>query len=120
MLTGFTITWLCVYVPLETFASIAGAGLFTFGYLIDVVGMVLMTAGVVFARRQPPSYVVLAAGWAWTSANFWRGTMERYWAVDQGRSLQFGPNELVVGPILTGLAIAALGCTLWKGSRQGR
>jgi len=118
MLVGFTIAWLCVYVPLETFASIAGAGLVTFGYFIDVVGMVLMAAGVASARRNPPSYVVLAAGWAWTSANFWRGTMERYWAVEQGRSLQFGPNELVVGPVLTGLAVAALAATLWKGRRQ--
>jgi hypothetical protein len=114
MLIGFTVVWLFVYVPLETYASVAGAGVLTFGYLIDVVGMALMVAGVVSARRTPPAYGTLAAGWAWTSANFWRGTMERYWTVEEGRSLQFGPGELVVGPILTALAVAALAGTLWR------
>lgn len=115
MLIGSTIAWLCVYVPLETYASVTGAGVFTFGYFIDVVGMVLMTAGVVAARRTPPAYGTLAAGWAWTSANFWRGTMERFWAVEQGSPLQFGPIELVVGPVLTAVAITALVCSLWRG-----
>lgn len=114
MLIGFTITWLVVYVPLETYVSAIGAGVFTFGYLIDVVGMVLMAAGVLAARRTPPDYGILAAGWAWTSANFWRGTMERYWAVEQGRSLQFGSGELIAGPILTAMAMAALGASLWR------
>lgn len=114
MLVAFTIVWLCVYVPLETYASAIGAGVFTFGYLIDVVGMVLMALGVVHARDTPPAYAALAAGWAWTSANFWRGTMERYWSMDQGRSLQFGSGELIVGPILTALATAALVTTLWR------
>jgi hypothetical protein len=112
MLIGFTVVWLCVYVPLETYASIVGAGVFTFGYLIDVVGMLLMVAGIRDARRAPSSWSTLAAGWAWTSANFWRGTMQRYWAIEQGGTLQFGSGELVVGPILTGLAIAALIATL--------
>lgn len=118
MLLTFTIVWLCVYVPLETYASAIGAGVFTFGYLIDVVGMVLMAIGVMDARRSPPAYATLAAGWAWTSANFWRGTMERYWTVEQGRSLQFGSGELIVGPILTALAMAALAATLWRAKRR--
>jgi hypothetical protein len=39
MLITFTIVWLCVYIPLETYASAMGHGVLTFGYLIDVVGM---------------------------------------------------------------------------------
>jgi hypothetical protein len=113
----FTIVWLCVYVPLETSVSAIGEGLFTFGYLIDVVGMALMAAGVAAARRTPADYGMLAAGWAWTSANFWRGTMERYGAVEQGRSLQFGLGELIVGPVLTVLAMAALAGALWRTRR---
>ena len=114
MLITFTIVWLCVYIPLETYASAMGHGVFTFGYLIDVVGMVLMATGVIAARRTPPAYTVLATGGAWTSANFWRATMERYWTVQQGRALQFGSGELIVGPVLTGLALTALVATLWR------
>lgn len=110
MLIGFTVLWLCVYFSLETYASLARGGVLSFGYLIDLVGMLLMAAGVLMARsRRPGAFSLLSAGWAWTSANFWRGTMERFRvASPPGQSLQFGAVELWLGPALTLLAMCAL------------
>lgn len=113
MLLRFTILWLGVYFPLETFASLRGAGVFTFSYLIDLVGMGLLAAGVVGThRRRPLGHGLLVAGWAWTSANFWRGTTERFWTVADGRHLQFGSIELWLGPLVTAIAILAMAASI--------
>jgi len=111
-LTGYTIVWLVVYIPGETLATLAmggPAGLLHANYIVDLVGMGLMTWGVVSARaRRASAPGVLAAGWSWTAAVFWRGTTDRFWWASLGRPLYFGPIELWLGPMLTGLAILGM------------
>ena len=83
-----TFVWLLVYVPLETYITWSIAGLRGFGYssyIMNVVGMGLMLWGAVSARRQQPfGPALLATGWSWTAATFWRATSDRYWWVSQG------------------------------------
>jgi hypothetical protein len=82
--------------------------------VIDLIGMALLAAGAASgwrAARRASAW--LAAGWAWTSANVWRGTMERYAAVSEGRALFFGDVELWLGPLLTGVAMLATAAALF-------
>lgn len=119
MLTRFTLVCLCVYVPLETVVSTGRDGVLTFGYLIDFVGMCLLAGGLVAMRRTTPlGFGLLTAGWAWTSANFWRATMERFWTFSDGRPLQFGSIELWLGPGLTLTAMLAMTASLVAGWRS--
>ncbi len=112
----YTFVWLLVYVPLETYVTWSIAGLRGFGYssyVMNVVGMGLMLWGAVSARRQQPfGPALLATGWSWTAATFWRATSDRYWWVSQGHSLYAGPMELWVAPVLTALAVAGLVASL--------
>jgi hypothetical protein len=119
MLTRFTLVCLCVYFPLETVISMGRGGIFTFGYLIDFVAMCLLAGGLVAVRRGSQfGYGLLSAGWAWTSANFWRATMERFWTLSDGRALQFGSVELWIGPALTVMAMLAMAASLAASRRS--
>jgi hypothetical protein len=109
---AYTFVWLAVYGPLETYVTWSIAGLRGFGYsayIMNVVGMGLMLWGAVSARRwQPAGPALLATGWSWTAATFWRATSDRYWLVSQGHSLYAGPVELWLAPVVTALAVAGL------------
>ena len=109
LLAFCTFAWLIVYFPPETYVtwSIAGVrGWLYSSYLLNIAGMALMLWSAVSARRaQAIAPGLLAAGWAWTAATFWRATSDRYWWVSQGRSLYAGPVELWLAPLLTALAL---------------
>jgi hypothetical protein len=120
-LAAVTLLWVLVYLPLEVYASWDLGALLRFAFLIDIVGIALLTAAAAAAfRRHYSAPTLLVAGWAWTSANFWRATMERYWAAAQGATLYAGEIELWLGPGLTGLAMLLLGLSLTLSFRQGR
>ena len=114
--TAYTFVWVIIYFPLETYVtlSIAGLrGLLYAAYIMNVIGMGLMLCGAVSAsRRQRVAPALLATGWSWTAATFWRATADRYWWVSLGHSLYAGPIELWLGPILTALACGGLAGSL--------
>lgn len=117
----FTLLWALIYLPIETYGSWKVGGLVRFAYLIDVIGIGLLLAGSFAAwRAHPVACTLLAGAWAWTSANFWRGTMERFWTVAQGGTLVAGRAELWLGPILTGVAILAFIASLGLSIRESR
>lgn len=106
-LVRFTVALLVVYVPIETWYSLPA--LWDPYYLIDFAGMVLLTWGVGRWRSEPSaaSFGVLAAGYAWETANFWRALFGRVDALMQGLRLRFGAAEL--GFVACGLVVAFAG-----------
>ena len=110
ILVWFTWIWVVVYLPIETYLTWSFAGPVRLsGYIVDVLGTGIMLWGVISLRRSRPYAVgVLASGWAWTTAVFWRGTNARYWLVSQGEPLAYGSVELWLGPAFTVMAGLAL------------
>jgi hypothetical protein len=107
-LANFTLVVLAIYGPLETWAS-WGDGLLDPFYLVDFIGMVLLVWGAIHSRRSHPHSApgLLAAGWGWTGANFWRATFGRVQALRAGEQLDYGSVEMCV--VACGTAMA-LGC----------
>jgi hypothetical protein len=116
LISGVTFAWLAVYFPLETYItwSIAGVrGLLYSSYIANVAGMcLLLWGGIAMRRSRPAGPGLLAAGWAWTAATFWRATSDRFWLSSLGMPLYAGPVELWLAPILTALAVAGLAASL--------
>lgn len=59
-------------------------------------------------RGHPYAEGVLATGWGWTTAVFWRGTHLRYWLAARGEPLSYRTQELWLAPVFTMMAAAAL------------
>lgn len=116
LVVGFTFAGLAVYFPLETYVtwSIAGVRGFLYSsYIANVVGMGMMLWGSVATRKgQPFGPGLLATGWSWTAATFWRATSDRFWLTSLGMPLYAGPMELWLAPIVTGLAVVGLAASL--------
>jgi len=91
-LIAFTVALLVVYVPIETWYSFPE--LWDPFYLVDLIGMVLLTSGVVRLRRAWPRVGLLVAGYAWTAANFWRALFGRVAELKEGGQLDYGLAEL--------------------------
>jgi hypothetical protein len=109
-LIWFTWIWVIVFVPIETYItwSIAHTLLLS-GYAVNVLGVGIMLWGVISLRGgRPYAEGVLATGWGWTTAVFWRGANLRYWLAAQGEPLSYGPMELWLAPVFTMMAAAAL------------
>ena len=110
-LVGFTWLFAVIFLPIETYLSFWGAGfsLSAFsGYAVNVVGVGIALWGVVSLRRDRAyAFGVIAAGWGWTAATFWRGTNLRYWLAFQGAQLSFGEFELWAAPGVTALVATA-------------
>ena len=102
-LSTFTLGFLAIYVPFETWWS-WGDGLLDPFYVVDFIGMVLLLWGALHSRRRPGTPGILAAGWAWTGANFWRAFWDRVQAFGDGEPLDFGEFELCI--VGSGVAIA--------------
>lgn len=113
ILRNFTFAFLVVYAPLETWASWED-GLTDPFYLVDFIGMLLLAwgAGYSWRRRPQPAVSVLVAGWAWSSANFWRALFGRVSALGRGESLDYGFAELCVVACGTAIALICLVASL--------
>ena len=116
LMARVTLVALAVYFPLETYVTWSIAGLSGFlysSYLANVLGMALMLWAATAARRgRPEGPGLLAAGWSWTAATFWRATSDRYWLSSLGMPLYAGPVELWLAPIVTSIAVAAVVASL--------
>jgi hypothetical protein len=110
-LVRFTWIFAFIFLPLETYVSFRYEGLsFTSfsWYAVNIVGVGVSLWGVSGLRRgvvYAPG--LLAAGWGWTTATFWRGTNLRYWLASEGEQLSFGEFELWLAPIVTSLVAVA-------------
>lgn len=123
-LVVYTFAWVLVYAPLETFVTvrIAGmAGLLYGGYLMNVVGMALMLWSAVAGwRRRVTAPGLLAVGWSWTAATFWRATSDRFRFAELNGGLSGpvwgggggGEAELWAACVLTALACAGMAVSL--------
>jgi hypothetical protein len=118
-LAWFTCAFLAIYAPLETLVSWS-YGLTSPYYLVDLVAMLVLAAGVVRSLRSRPrsSAALLTAGWGWAAANFWRATLDRFEATREGETLQFGPVELTLAYCITALAVVCFVVGIWLVSRS--
>jgi hypothetical protein len=123
ILMWFTWIWAVVFIPIETYItwSIAHTQLLS-GYAVDVLGVGIMVWGVISLRGgRPYAEGLLATGWGWTTAVFWRATNLRYWLAAEGKTLYYGDLELWLAPVFTVMAAAALvGSLVLLVSRQRR
>jgi hypothetical protein len=109
----FTWTWAVVFVPIETYLSFSGPDISVSGYVVNVVGVGMSLWGAISLRRgRPYAEGVLATGWGWTTAVFWRATNLRYGLAADGEALSFGSLELWLAPLFTMMAAAALVASL--------
>src|SRR5262245_17390242 len=92
-LANFTLAYVVFYAPIETWAS--WPYLTSPYYLIDAIAMALLFWGAMHSRAARPRRApgLLAAGWAWTAANYWRAFFDRVKFLNQGGELQLGAPE---------------------------
>jgi hypothetical protein len=108
MIVRFAWIWAAIFVPIETYLSWIHAPFFS-EYAVNVFGVGIMLWGALSLQKDRPyAEGLLATGWGWTTAVFWRGTNLRYWFAAQGAPLYFGRAELWLGPIFTLMAGAGL------------
>ena len=112
-LAYFTLGILVIYIPAETWVSLP-YGLLHPMYLVDVAGMLLMLFGALHSLRVRPhsSAGLLAAAWAWNSANGWRATAWRYLEMQEGGTLDHGRPELIATGLGTAVALLCLAVAL--------
>jgi len=116
-LAYFTLVYLACYAPIETWAS--WPHLTSPFYLIDAIGMAQLLWGSVHSLAARPRRApgLLAAGWAWTAANYWRAFFDRVRYVNEGGNLQLGaPEYWTVG----GALVMALLCLALSASMTAR
>jgi hypothetical protein len=104
--------WAGVFVPIETYLSWIHHPFFS-EYVVNVLGVGIALWGAHSVRKaRPYALGLLATGWGWTTAVFWRGTNLRFWLATRGEPLYFGRLELWLGPVFTLIAGAALSGSL--------
>jgi hypothetical protein len=106
---GPRFTWLfaLVFLPIETYLSFWHGPVSISGYSVNVVGVAIMLWGAVSLRRgRAYAEGLLAAGWGWTTAVFWRGTNLRFMLAREGEALDYGSLELWLAPLFT-IVVAA-------------
>jgi hypothetical protein len=100
--TRFTWTFALVFLPIETYLSFWHGHVSISGYTVNVAGVAIMLWGAVSLRRgRAYADGLLAAGWGWTTAVFWRGTNLRFALARAGEPLDFGSFELWLAPLFT-------------------
>ena len=107
---GARSTWIfaLVFLPIETYLSFWHGPISISGYTVNVVGVAILLWGAVSLRRgRAYAEGLLAAGWGWTTAVFWRGTNLRFGLASEGEPLSFGSTELWLAPVFT-MVVAAL------------
>lgn len=72
--------------------------------------MALLLWGAIHSRRSHPHNApgLLAAGWSWTGANFWRAMFGRVNALRVGEQLDYGSAEMCVVACGTAMALVCL------------
>jgi hypothetical protein len=106
-LARVTLAMLIIYVPAETWVSLA-EGLLSPFYIIDAIAMALLLYGALHSLRARPRRApgILCGAYGWTAANGWRATADRWSHLAEGGELAYGPLELYVVGCATALAIA--------------
>jgi hypothetical protein len=91
----FTVCFLATSVSIETAYSWR-TGLTDPYYLVKVVGWVLLASGAIQLRRSrvDAGLALLAAGYGWLAANFWRAVADRLSHIAAGQTLRLGSVEL--------------------------
>jgi hypothetical protein len=113
LVVWFTWIFVVVFVPIETYLSWSSDPTAFSGYAVNVFGVGIMLWGALSLRKaRPYAEGLLATGWGWTTATFWRGTNLRYWLATHGEPLYFGSLELWLAPVFTLMAGAALAGSL--------
>jgi hypothetical protein len=111
---GLSWLWAIAFVPIETYISFTGEpypapglGVLS-GYAVNVLGVAVTMWGIVSLRRaRRYALSLVTAGWAWTTAVFWRATNLRHWYAAEIGELDFGSKELWLAPIATGIVASA-------------
>ena len=101
-LIGYTVALIAIYGPIETWVSYPH--LLDLFYLVDAIGVALLLAGVLMWRSSTriPYTAVLAIGYGWLGANFWRGMAMR---LDASYDPAQWPEGKIVAVDATGVAI---------------
>ena len=92
-LSRLSVGFLAFSIPVETVYSWR-LGLADPYYVAKVVGWILLAAGVAQLRTPRTSLALLAAGWGWFGANFWRAVADRFARLAAGQVLSLGSLEL--------------------------
>jgi hypothetical protein len=111
---GLSWLWATAFVPIETYISftrepypVPGLGVLS-GYTVNVLGVGITMWGVISLRRAKwYALSLVTAGWAWTTAVFWRATNLRHWYAAEFGDLEFGSKELWLAPLVTVLVGSA-------------
>jgi len=117
----FTLGFLVIYIPVETWTSLP-YGLLNPFYIVDVIAMVLMAWGAYLSLKSRPncSPEILCVAYAWGTANAWRATFWRLDHVKKGGDLDRGMTELWTLGIVTILAIVLLSILIYLVMRKIR
>lgn len=123
-LAYFSLGSLLLYIPLETYVS--WPSLHNPGYLVDVIGFVLLAFGGLHSLRARPHQGIapLCAAWGYCACNGWRAYFGRVDSRVRGLSLYTGLNkepivENAVG-VATVIAFVVLILCLCVAYRNGR
>ena len=123
----YTVALIAIYGPIETWVSFPR--LLSLFYLVDALGLALLVAGVVMWRRKAriPYTAVVAIGYGWLGANFWRGmAMRLEQAYDparwpEGKIVAVGATGVAIGgTVLVGLCVIGMILSLLAARRDGR
>jgi len=93
----FTLGFLVIYIPVETWTSLP-YGLLNPFYIVDVIAMVLMAWGAYLSLKSRPncSPEILCVAYAWGTANAWRATFWRLDHVKKGGDLDRGMMSILI------------------------
>ena len=113
-LARFTLGFVAVYFPIETYAS-WDRGLLSPFYLVDLIAMVLLACGAFrsLGARPGRDASLLCAAYGWTAANAWRAASGRIYEVRRGGQLDFGAVELCTVISSTVLILACFALSLF-------
>ena len=102
----FTLGFLVIYIPIETWTSLP-YGLLNPFYLVDCSGNGINGLGGILSLKlgPSPSPEILCVAYSWATANGWRATFWRVDHIKKGGDLDRGMTELWGLGIVTSLAI---------------
>ncbi len=119
ILARFTLGFVALYFPVETYASWR-YGLLNPFYLVDLLAMILLLWGALHSLRASPRSrpEILCAAYGWTAANAWRSATWRIYEVRGGGRLDFGAAEFWIVIVSTILILACFALSLVLTARR--